>query len=75
MSGVMASTIQPKGGDPIQSLALDLKVFVAQQLNSVAEKDRTKAIEAIRAELKKGGAELTSGWHARIETALKVALA
>lgn len=61
----------PKEADPIRSLAPDLKDYVKERLTPLNSKQRAAAEDAIRAELSKGGVEMTEGWHTRITDAVE----
>ena len=72
MAEMVEQTITPpKESDPIRRLAPDLKEYVEEQLVSLNAKQRGAAEEAIRAELNKGGTEMTEGWHTRITDAVE----
>lgn len=74
MDEMMKNTITDTGRDPIAGLAPDLKLFLAEKLDKVPKGKRDAALAAVREDFKTGPkAEVTEGWHRRIEAAIKSA--
>lgn len=65
-----AQTVGIGKGDPLSRLARDLKEYLDNQIRGLKGKEREEALDRVREELARGGAELSAGWQRRIDEAL-----